>query len=492
MELLILELDLREVEYKMAVSKDKFKLVNHDLSNIDNITTESTSFWKDARRRLRKNRASMIGLYAILFLIVMAIIGPISPINQKNADGTVFKYDHAPVLFDENGVEIEKRNIAFLPPRVPGLEKLGIFDGHADIEIGTFDLIVGKLPKTDEFTELKKPFKKKELIERLGIPYHPYEINIVDIYKNDSEVWMARIKVLATEEINELPYEELVSEYSKFKPGTFALKKSEIDEYGVEMISLNADFYAIQNIKERYFWFGTDKLALDNWTRLWVGVRVSLIIALASLIIDFSIGIIYGTIAGFYGGTRVDTIMMRITEILGSIPALVLMIIFLSISKTIGGFIDGILPGHQGLPTIRLIILILAMSLTGWIGVSRVVRAQILKLREREFVLASRTLGASKRRLMTKHLFPNIIGQIIVMATFSIPGAIFYEAFLTFIGIGLPIPMASLGVLVKDGYEAIQSIPSMLWIPATVMSILMLSINLLANGLRDALDPRMR
>jgi oligopeptide transport system permease protein len=183
---------------------------------------------------------------------------------------------------------------------------------------------------------------------------------------------------------------------------------------------------------------------------------------------------------------------MRITEILGSIPALVLMVIFISISDRIEGIIDGILPGQQDLATIRLIILILAMSLTGWITVARVVRAQILKLREQEYILASRTLGASKRRLMAKHLFPNIIGQILVMATFSIPGAIFYEAFLTFIGIGLPIPMSSLGVLVNEGYEAFQTIPSMLLIPATVMSILMLSINLLANGLRDALDPRMR
>ncbi|MCT4596879.1 MAG: ABC transporter permease [Vallitalea sp.] len=476
----------------MAVSKEKFKLIERDFSDVDKITTESSSFWKDARRRLKKNKASMIGLYAITFLIIMAIIGPISPINQKNADGTVFKYDHAPVLADDSGQEINKKSIAYVPPRIPVIEKLGIFDGHSDIEIGTFDLVVGTLPKTDEFDELRKPLKKKQLIEKLGIPYHPYEINIIDIYKNDSDVWTAKIKELATDEIKELPYEELISEYSKYRPGTFKLRSTSIDEYGVEMISINADYYAIQGIKDLYFWFGTDKLALDNWTRLWIGVRVSLIIALASLIIDFSIGIIYGTIAGFYGGTRVDTVMMRITEILGSIPALVLMIIFISISKTIGNIVDGILPGQQALPTIRLIILIMAMSLTGWIGVSRVVRAQILKLREREFVLASRTLGASKRRLMAKHLFPNIIGQIIVMATFSIPGAIFYEAFLTFVGIGLPIPMASLGVLVRDGYEAIQTIPSMLWIPATVMSILMLSINLLANGLRDALDPRMR
>jgi ABC-type dipeptide/oligopeptide/nickel transport system permease subunit len=132
------------------------------------------------------------------------------------------------------------------------------------------------------------------------------------------------------------------------------------------------------------------------------------------------------------------------------------------------------------------------MSLTGWIGVARVVRAQILKLRDQEFILASRTLGAGKLRLMQKHLFPNIIGQLVVMMTFTIPGAIYYEAFLTFIGMGLPIPMASLGVLLRDGYNSIQTIPAMLLIPAFIMSLLMLSINLLANGLRDALDPRMR
>ena len=209
------------------------------------------------------------------------------------------------------------------------------------------------------------------------------------------------------------------------------------------------------------------------------------------MIIDFVLGIIYGTIAGFYGGTAVDNVMMRFAEIWGSIPALVLMIIMISIEKKISLFLNTI-TGGLSYQTIRFIILIFAMSLSGWIGVARVVRAQILKLRDQEFILASRTLGAGKARLMAKHLFPNIIGQLTVMATFSIPGAIFYEAFLTFIGLGLPIPMSSLGVLVNDGYKAIQSRPSMLLIPAAVMSILMLSINLLANGLRDALDPRMR
>ncbi len=441
---------------------------------------------------LKKNKAAMVGFYAIIILIVLAIFGPIGPINQKNADGTIFRYDSAPRVLDDNGVEIPKKDIAYVPPRIPIIEKLGILDGHSNIEMSTFDLIVGMLPKTSEFDELKKPLKRKDLIEKLDIPYHPFEINIDSIYENDNGVWMAKIKVTATDEMVELPYEELISEYSRYKPGTFRLLSSSIDKYGVEMLEVDADYYAMQNIKSRYFWFGTDKLALDNWTRLWIGVRVSLIIALASLVLDFTIGILYGTIAGFYGGTKVDTVMMRITEILGSIPALVLMVLFISIDDKIGSIIQNILPGNQTLADERLIILILAISLTGWIGVARVVRSQILKLRDQEFVLASRTLGASKVRLMAKHLFPNIIGQIVVMATFSIPGAIFYEAFLTFIGIGLPIPMSSLGVLVNDGYQAFQTIPTMLLIPATVMSLLMLSINLLANGLRDALDPRMR
>lgn len=492
MVLLIQELDLREVEYKMALSKDKFKLIARDIANADRIDTESVSFWRDAFRRLRKNKPAMIGFYAIIVLILLAIFGPISPINQKNADGTVFKYKSSPVILNDQGEVIDKKDIAYVPPRVPGLEKLGIFDGRSTIDRGTFDLIAGNLPKTDEFDELKKRMNRQKLIEKLGIPYHPFEINIIDITEDAEGALTAKIKVLSSGEIVDLPYTELISEYSPFRPGTFRLVKTEVDEYGVEMLSLDVDFYEMQNIKERYFWFGTDKLALDNWTRVWIGVRVSLIIALASLVIDFSLGIIYGTIAGFYGGTKVDTVMMRITEILGSIPVLVLMIIFISIRQRVGVLVEAVLPGRQSTEDIALAILILAMSLTGWIGISRVVRSQILKLREREFVLASRTLGANKLRLMSKHLFPNIIGQILVMATFSIPGAIFYEAFLSFIGMGLPIPMSSLGVLVNEGYEAFQSIPSMLLIPATIMSILMLSINLLANGLRDALDPRMR
>ena len=359
---------------------------------------------------------------------------------------------------------------------------------------------LANLPKDDEFKELGKPQNRKKLVERLGIAYHPFDVNIVKITEKEGQKYIT-LKVLKDKKEVEIPLKDMISEYSRFQPDNFKLISTKVDDKGVEMLTVEADEYAIKNVKNLYFWFGTDKLALDIWTRLWIGVGISLLIAVISMCIDFFIGIIYGTIAGFYGGTTVDNIMMRFAEIWGSIPSLVLMIIMLSIEKKIGLMLKNVFnpiiqvfnPSAQLTNNeIRFLILIFAMSLSGWIGVARVVRAQILKLRDQEFILASRTLGASKVRLMRKHLFPNIIGQLMVMATFSIPGAIFYEAFLSFIGLGLPIPMSSLGVLVSEGYKAIQSRPTMLLIPAAIMSILMLSINLLANGLRDALDPRMR
>lgn len=476
----------------MNISKEKFVFAKTIASDAEKLSAISLSFWQDAWRRLKLNKASMIGLWVLIIILAVAIIAPTSLVNQKNEDGTVFKYDAAPVILDEDGVEIKKERLAFLPPRVPLLENIGIFDGIALIEIGSYDLLIGVLPKTIEFNELRKITNKQKLIEKLDIPYHPYDINFRNIYEDENEVLLSDITIIATGEKLTIPFNELASDYTKYRQGNFEFVSSGLDKYKIEMIKVKADYYEIKNIKNLYFWFGTDKLALDVWTRVWIGVRVSLIIAFASLLLDFSVGIIYGTIAGFHAGRLLDTIMMRFTEIVGSIPALVLMIIFIAIQKPVGDAINLISPVPLTVPMMRLIILILAMSLTGWIGVARVVRSQILKLRDLEFVLASRTLGASKARLMSKHLFPNIIGQIVVMATFTIPGAIFYEAFLTFIGLGLPIPMASLGVLVKDGYEAIQTIPEMLIIPASVMVLLMLSINLLANGLRDALDPRMR
>lgn len=232
------------------------------------------------------------------------------------------------------------------------------------------------------------------------------------------------------------------------------------------------DQYEKRGIKED-FWFGTDDLGRDLWTRTWEGTRVSLYIGLLAAVIDMMIGVTYGGISGFYGG-KVDTIMQRFVEILNGIPYLIIVILFVIVLGS------GIIP------------LTLAMVVTGWINMSRIVRGQVLKMKNQEYVLASRTLGATNGKLIARHLIPNVMGSIIVMAMFTIPSAIFTEAFLSFIGLGLRPPLASLGSLVSDGYKSIQTYPHTMFIPAAVISLLILSFNLLADGLREALDPKMR
>ena len=230
--------------------------------------------------------------------------------------------------------------------------------------------------------------------------------------------------------------------------------------------------YIEKEIPDTYYWFGTDTQGRDIWTRVWSGTRVSLIIALAAVVIDIVIGMVYGLVSGFFGG-MIDSVMQRFAEILNGIPTLVIV--------TLLGMV---LPA--GITSI-----IFALMLTGWIGMERIARAQILKVKEQEFVLASRTLGANKLRIIFSEILPNILGQVIVTSMFSIPNAIFLEAYLSFLGLGVPAPMASLGSLVSDGYKSMTTFPHILIIPVTVMAILMLCFNLFADGLRDAFDPKM-
>ncbi|MBQ3418945.1 MAG: ABC transporter permease [Erysipelotrichaceae bacterium] len=230
--------------------------------------------------------------------------------------------------------------------------------------------------------------------------------------------------------------------------------------------------YLEKGAEDVYYWFGSDTQGRDIWTRVWSGTRVSLIIALAAVLIDIIIGMVYGLISGFFGG-MVDNVMQRFAEILNGIPTLVIV--------TLLGMV---LPAG-------IVSIIFALMLTGWIGMERIARAQVLKVKEQEFVLASRTLGASKLRIIFSEILPNILGQVIVTSMFSIPNAIFLEAYLSFLGLGVPAPMASLGSLVSDGYKSMTTFPHILIIPVIVMAILMLCFNLFADGLRDAFDPKM-
>lgn len=233
------------------------------------------------------------------------------------------------------------------------------------------------------------------------------------------------------------------------------------------------DLYKSKDALGTYYIFGTDSLGRDLWVRSWKGAQISLYMALLAIIIDLAIGVSYGLISGFYGG-KVDMLMQRFIEVLNGIPDTVIVTLLVLIMN----------PG--------ILSITLAIVIKGWIGMSRVTRAQVLKLKEQEFVLASRTLGSSNLKLIFKEILPNILGQLIVMSMFSIPSAIFTEAFLAFIGLGLAAPQASLGVLINDGFKSFLSAPYMTIIPTAILSILMFSFNILADGLRDAFDPTMK
>lgn len=237
--------------------------------------------------------------------------------------------------------------------------------------------------------------------------------------------------------------------------------------------SKTVNLYKDNNLLDVEYWFGSDNFGRDIWTRTWSGARVSLIIAIAAALIDMIIGMSYGLISGYYGG-KVDMVMQRILEIANGIPRLVIVTLLLLVLQ----------PG--------MITIIFALMLTEWVGMSRIARAEMLKLKEQEFVLASRTLGAKNFFIIFKEVLPNIIGPIITQVMFSIPTAIFTEAFLSFVGLGIPVPQCSLGSLISEGFNSFTTHPFQIVPPIIVMALLMLSFNLVGDGLREALDPKMK
>lgn len=220
-------------------------------------------------------------------------------------------------------------------------------------------------------------------------------------------------------------------------------------------------------------WFGTDSLGRELWDRVWIGARVSLAIGVVAAIFQTIIGVFIGGIAGFYGG-KVDMFIMRFIDVMISIPYLIFVILIMVVMGS------GIIP------------IVIAIALTGWLEMARLVRGQIMQLKNEEFIISAISLGASSSRLIFKHLIPNTLGIIIVSLTVAIPNAIFAEAFLSFIGIGIKPPMTSWGQLAEIGTKVMQVHPYQLIIPAIFISLTMLALQLLGDGMRDALDPKLR
>lgn len=234
------------------------------------------------------------------------------------------------------------------------------------------------------------------------------------------------------------------------------------------------DAYAKNDVpKDKYFYLGTDYLGRSLAQHIIYGTKVSLIVALVATFFDLTVGVAYGIISGWKGG-RVDNVMQRIIEIISSIPNLVIVVLMLVVLK----------PGMTSI--------ILAIAISSWTTMARMIRAETLSLKTQEYVLAARTLGESPTKIAWKHLVPNLSSIIIIQTMYTIPSAIFFEAFLSFIGIGITAPETSLGVLLNEGQKNFQFLPYQMWYPAIVLCVLMIAFNLLGDGLRDAFDPKTR
>ncbi|TLG73829.1 ABC transporter permease [Culicoidibacter larvae] len=322
-----------------------FEFSNTDHADNEEIKGKSVGFWQGAMRRLVKQKISMISLILIVIFVAGAIIIPWG----KDAE-----------------IKYQDPKIQNLPPKIPGLSSLGIFDGT-----------------------------------RNGV-----------------------------------------------------------------------DVYAQKGVTRDYY-FGTDDLGRDLWLRVWAGLRTSLLIALIVTTVEFVLGAIIGGISGYFGKTA-DMVIQRVLDVLVNIPVLIVLLI---VSMAMG---QGFWP------------LVLGLSFTAWIGFSRLVRAQILKYKDHEFVLASRTLGANHKRIIFDHLFPNMVSVFIVALALDFPAVILSEAFYTLLGLGLPAGEISLGQLIVENVGKLQTFPYQLIIPTVFMGLISLTFNLIGNGLRDALDPKLK
>lgn len=263
-----------------------------------------------------------------------------------------------------------------------------------------------------------------------------------------------------------------LSDTSKYPEGCVIRTFNERTVRGIPVADAEIDYYLYKGAGEDVnFWFGTDALGRDIWTRVWRGTRVSLIIAFAAVLLDIFVGTVWGAVCGWYGG-KTDLILMRVCEVVRAIPNVVICTLMIMLMGS-------------GVGT-----MILALACRNWVNTAQLVRAQFLRYKGREYVLAAHAMGASDARIMIRHILPNAAGPIISRAVMAIPGVIFTEAFLSYIGLGIAAPEPSLGNLLAEAQGVLGLYPTQTLFPALIISLMMIAFHLLSNGLREALDTK--
>ncbi len=380
------------------------------------VVRPSLTYWQDAWRRLKKHKLAMIGIFTIILSMLFAFVGPLF---------MEMSYSDQIVEFKNIGMQLD-------------VFKVG--DNEYLYKTEDYGIIL-----VDGDGHLVRQLKELRLKRDLRNKIYYFEYDKDNIVKMD------------------------------FSYGVLKNKKGKFDyDFTLEFKGLLYK-YPSARIWNKTYPLGSDGLGRNMLSRLMFGTKISLLVAFIATIVNLFIGVFYGAIAGYEGGVT-DMLMMRIVDIINSVP-LTLYVILLMVW----------LPDTAGLTNI-----IIAISTVYWVGTARLVRGQLLSIKEQEFILAARTIGVPKRKIILKHLIPNAIGPIIVSMAMMIPSAIFTEAFLSFIGLGVNAPMASLGTLANDALPALTTHPYQLILPAVTIAIIILAFNFLGDGLRDALDPRLR
>ena len=402
----------------------------------------SVSYWKDAWRRLRKNTVAMVALVIIILLAIFAFVGPaVVPYTYKQ----------------------QIRGSEALHPWHYSLEDQEKINAYMEEHSGA-----GKLSPDEAVEQARKEAEAKgTTLSRVDEAKTRAKANVSQQQASDNEE-----KVTEADAVKALGIKHSMFGYSNKE----LQKKAEGEKVFPHV-------------------FGTDDQGRDIMVRVMVGARVSIIVGVCAALLVLVIGALYGSISGYCGG-MVDTVMQRIVEIIYSIPE---MLIILLLSATLKPALeqfqnsgDGILQSLVTLLGPNLISMFIAFGLLYWVTMSRIIRGQILQLKQQEYVTAARALGAKGGRIITKHLLPNCIGQIVTTTFLQIPSAIFLESFLSFLGVGVSAPLTSLGSMCSEALSGLTTYPYRLFIPAVILSVMILSLNLFGDGLRDALDPKLK
>lgn len=402
----------------------------------------SVSYWKDAWRRLRKNTVAMVALVIIILLAIFAFVGPaVVPYTYKQ----------------------QIRGSEALHPWHYSLEDQEKINAYMEEHSGA-----GKLSPDEAVEQARKEAEAKGVtLSRVDEAKIRAKANVSQQEASDNEE-----KVTEADAVKALGIKHSMFGYSNKE----LQKKAEGEKVFPHV-------------------FGTDDQGRDIMVRVMVGTRVSIIVGVCAALLVLVIGALYGSVSGYCGG-MVDTVMQRIVEIIYSIPE---MLIILLLSATLKPALeqfqnsgDGILQSLVTLLGPNLISMFIAFGLLYWVTMSRIIRGQILQLKQQEYVTAARALGAKGGRIISKHLLPNCIGQIVTTTFLQIPSAIFLESFLSFLGVGVSAPLTSLGSMCSEALSGLTTYPYRLFIPAVILSVMILSLNLFGDGLRDALDPKLK